>query len=284
MIHSQRGSKEALFIFEPSSFVPLATIQGAANHPESRHTYWYQCDQIGAPQELTDAQGRIVWAADYKVWGEAKLRAIEWPMTGTDGGAAGRGSSWHTNPSASPKARSEAPLPIEQPFRFQGQQFDEETGLHYNRFRYYDPVVGRFASQDPIGLAGGFNLFVYGPNPLRWIDVFGLAATCNCPIPHICTDKNEKSSARGGPWTPRFKEIFDKAGYGLDTDINKIGIPGHAGPHPETYHSAVFERLQSATQGKSGEAYKKAFEAEMGKLKNDVADPNHMLNKLVCKK
>jgi uncharacterized protein RhaS with RHS repeats len=41
---------------------------------------------------------------------------------------------------------------LEQPFRFQGQLFDEETGLHYNRFRYYDPDVGRFVSQDPIGL------------------------------------------------------------------------------------------------------------------------------------
>jgi RHS repeat-associated protein len=58
----------------------------------------------------------------------------------------------------STRFRSLAPPLIEQPFRFQGQQFDEETGLHYNRFRYYDPVVGRFASQDPIGLVGSTNL------------------------------------------------------------------------------------------------------------------------------
>ncbi|WP_207807122.1 RHS repeat-associated core domain-containing protein, partial [Parazoarcus communis] len=64
-----------------------------------------------------------VWAADYRVWGEATVR-----KTGTDG----RSVSSHTP----------APPPIEQPFRFQGQQFDEETGLHYNRFRYYDPGVG----------------------------------------------------------------------------------------------------------------------------------------------
>ena len=43
---------------------------------------------------------------------------------------------------------------VEQPLRFQGQYFDGETGLHYNRFRYYDPVVGRFVHQDPIGLEG----------------------------------------------------------------------------------------------------------------------------------
>ena len=45
--------------------------------------------------------------------------------------------------------------PTDQAIRFQGQYFDHETGLHYNRFRYYDPDVGRFIHQDPIGLAGG---------------------------------------------------------------------------------------------------------------------------------
>jgi RHS repeat-associated protein len=149
MIQSRRGSKEALYLFEPESFVPLATIQEC-------ETFWYQCDQIGAPQELTDALGRLVWAADYKVWGEVSLR-----KTGTGG--------WYG--AATPPTRQP-----EQPFRFQGQQFDAETGLHYNRFRYYDPSVGRFASQDPIGLDGGFNLFVYGPNPVVWLDPYGLAA------------------------------------------------------------------------------------------------------------
>jgi RHS repeat-associated protein len=71
---------------------------------------------------------------------------------------------------------------LEQPFRFQGQQFDEETGLHYNRHRYYDPGVGRFVSQDPIGLLGGSNLFAYAPNPLGWVDPFGLNKKCpECP-------------------------------------------------------------------------------------------------------
>ena len=183
MIHSQRGNKEALFIFEPNSFVPLATVQGISKDRESQQTYWYQCDQIGAPQELTDQHGYIVWAADYKVWGEAKLRAIDWPKTGTDGGLArGPGigaSAWHAGVSgASSVSSRSAPAPIEQPFRFQGQQFDEETGLHYNRFRYYDPAVGRFASQDPMGLLGGFNLFSYAPNSLTWIDPFGLCCDC----------------------------------------------------------------------------------------------------------
>jgi RHS repeat-associated protein len=156
MIESRRNNKNALYLFEPRSFVPLATVQ-------DNKTYWYQCDQVGAPQELTDREGNIVWAADYKVWGEVSLR-----KTGTDGSAR-----------YSRRRQAEPPPVLEQPFRFQGQQFDEETGLHYNRFRYYDPGVGRFVSQDPIGLRGGSNLFAYAPNPMGWVDPFGLANTQN---------------------------------------------------------------------------------------------------------
>ncbi|EOE5506886.1 RHS repeat-associated core domain-containing protein [Cronobacter sakazakii] len=59
--------------------------------------------------------------------------------------------------------------------RYQGQYFDAETGLHYNRSRYYDPDAGRFISQDPPGLAGRINLYQYAPNPLVWVDPLGLA-------------------------------------------------------------------------------------------------------------
>lgn len=152
MVQSQRGIRSSLFLFEPNGFVPLATIQDS-------EIYWYQCDQIGAPRELTAQDGSIAWAADYRVWGEATLR-----KTGTDGRATVLDRS----------RPSSAPRPIEQPFRFQGQQFDEETGLHYNRFRYYDPGIGRFVSLDPIGLRGGHELYSYAPNPFAWIDPSGL--------------------------------------------------------------------------------------------------------------
>ncbi|WP_414464730.1 RHS repeat-associated core domain-containing protein, partial [Klebsiella aerogenes] len=62
--------------------------------------------------------------------------------------------------------------------RFQGQYFDAETGLHYNRHRYYDPEISGFISQDPIGLAGGLNVYQYAPNPLGWVDPWGLAKSC----------------------------------------------------------------------------------------------------------
>ena len=58
--------------------------------------------------------------------------------------------------------------------RFQGQYWDEETGLHYNRFRYYDPGTGQFTQQDPIGLLGGVNCYQYAPNPSGWVDPLGL--------------------------------------------------------------------------------------------------------------
>lgn len=63
----------------------------------------------------------------------------------------------------------------EQNLRFQGQYLDRETGLHYNTFRFYDPDIGRFISPDPIGLAGGINLFQYAPEPYGWVDPWGWA-------------------------------------------------------------------------------------------------------------
>ncbi|WP_442808225.1 RHS repeat-associated core domain-containing protein [Trinickia soli] len=64
----------------------------------------------------------------------------------------------------------------------QGQQFDEESGLHYNRHRYYDPAIGRFVSTDPIRLAGGLNVHQYTNNPTQWVDPLGLAPLPPSPV------------------------------------------------------------------------------------------------------
>ena len=61
------------------------------------------------------------------------------------------------------------------PFRYQGQYEDDETGLYYNRFRYYSPDSGTYISQDPIGLQGGLNQYAYVHDTNDWVDVFGLA-------------------------------------------------------------------------------------------------------------
>ncbi len=83
----------------------------------------------------------------------------------------------------------------EQHLRFQGQYFDVETGLHYNRFRYYDPDVGRFVSQVPIGLAGRYNVYQYTPNPTGWIDPLGLCK-CDCREKSRCREKSNRDSSK----------------------------------------------------------------------------------------
>ena len=60
-----------------------------------------------------------------------------------------------------------------QAFRLQNQYFDEETGVHYNFFRYYEPDAGRFVNQDPIGLLGGNNFYLYSLNSSVWVDFLG---------------------------------------------------------------------------------------------------------------
>ncbi len=93
-----------------------------------------------------------------------------------------------------------------QPIRFQGQFFDGETNLHYNRFRYYDSDVGMFVSRDPIGLIGGNNVFQYAPNPIGWSDPWGLAK-----VPSIHRD----SLGRITEW--KFKVNHSDIGTGTPT-------------------------------------------------------------------
>ncbi|MDR5825947.1 RHS repeat-associated core domain-containing protein, partial [Caballeronia sp. LZ043] len=66
---------------------------------------------------------------------------------------------------------------VEQAIRLQGQYFDHESGLHYNRYRYFDPSTGSFISQDPIGLAGGINPYQFARNVFGWMDPLGLKLT-----------------------------------------------------------------------------------------------------------
>lgn len=79
------------------------------------------------------------------------------------------------------------------PARFQGQQVDEESGLHYTRNRYYDPNSGRFVSQDPIKLRGGINTYQYGANSIGWVDPLGLAGTRVLALP---------APTASNPWMP----------------------------------------------------------------------------------
>lgn len=98
---------------------------------------------------------------------------------------------------------------------------------------------------------------------------------------HLATSKNWISSLRGGPWSPKFAEIFRKGGLSLEDAANKVRIPGHYGPHPEAYHRAIYNRLRAATNGLSGQAYRNALLSELDKLAEEAATCGTELNKLL---
>ncbi|WP_438287241.1 RHS repeat-associated core domain-containing protein [Pantoea ananatis] len=118
---------------------------------ERRDVLWFNTDINGAPLEVTDERGDIRWSGQYGSFGEVRRQA--------------EGFTRLAKQSALPH----------QPLRYAGQYADSETSLHYNLFRYYDPQVGRFTVQDPIGLEGGWNLYQYAPNPNGWVDPLGLS-------------------------------------------------------------------------------------------------------------
>ncbi|MFY0575552.1 RHS repeat-associated core domain-containing protein [Cystobacter fuscus] len=162
LLEERRGSSCLTYLYEPSSHVPLARLdhraQAANDTPLSPlgdtggdNVYYFHTDVSGIAEELTDHQGRIVWQAQYKTWGSTVTE--EWISTVDRDGVQ------------------------PQNLRFQGQYLDRETGLHYNTFRYYDPDIGRFITEDPIGLEGGVNLYHYAPNPLLWADPWGWCAS-----------------------------------------------------------------------------------------------------------
>jgi len=107
-----------------------------------QQAHYFHCDQIGIPREMTDKDGNLLWYGEYTSWGRLKK----------DG-----------------RVYKDA----HQPFRLQNQYFDEETGLHYNPIRYYEPNAGRFVNQEPIGLWGGDNLYQFAPNFQMWLDPLG---------------------------------------------------------------------------------------------------------------
>ncbi|MPV86500.1 hypothetical protein GCU85_07115 [Cardiobacteriales bacterium ML27] len=109
--------------------------------------------------------------------------------------------------------------------------------------------------------------------------------TKKAPVHHICTNKNCVSTARGGPWTPRFDEIFKKAGLDLDDAVNKVAIPGHKGPHPEAYHSYVHKELLSATRGlkANSDAYRNAVTGTLDRIKTEATTVGSQVNRWLTK-
>ncbi|WP_218920841.1 AHH domain-containing protein [Melittangium boletus] len=104
------------------------------------------------------------------------------------------------------------------------------------------------------------------------------------PEHHIASDKFSTSTNNGGPWTPRYQELFDKAGMSLDDAANKVRVPGHKGPHPQEYHEEVFRRLRDATlECRSIQQCRKALTSELQRLGQRISTPGTRLNKLVTR-
>ncbi|WP_224371601.1 AHH domain-containing protein [Hyalangium versicolor] len=102
---------------------------------------------------------------------------------------------------------------------------------------------------------------------------------------HIATICNEKSTARGGQWTPRFREIFARAGMTLDDPANKMPLPGHYGPHPERYHQIVYDVLEDATVAcRSAVVCRERLTRALKRLADQIATPGTELNQLVTRR
>lgn len=136
--------EETTYVYEESLGTPLAqrtdvVQKGARTEGEWR---FYVNDPIGTPEELVTGAGQVV----------AEMRRTAWGKT-------------ETAPAGEPGTR----------LRFKGQLEDPETGLHYNRYRYYDPEAGRYISPDPAGNLPDPNEYRYSLNPIGWVDPLGLA-------------------------------------------------------------------------------------------------------------
>ena len=130
------------WLFEEESFVSLALFQDGK-------AYSIVTDHLGTPVEAYNEQGEEVWYRRLDMNGKViEERSMNY-------------TSYKDY--------------IKIPFLFQGQYYDEEIKLAYNRFRYYSPDMGMYISSDPIGLAGGFNTYAYVKDTNTWVDVLRLS-------------------------------------------------------------------------------------------------------------
>jgi hypothetical protein len=102
---------------------------------------------------------------------------------------------------------------------------------------------------------------------------------------HLATNKNEKSDNNGGPWTPRFRDLFARAGMSLDDPANIVYLLGHVGPHPEEYHAEVLDRIQEALGGcQTQAACRKRLIKALDLIAKEICTPGSKLHKLATRK
>jgi RHS repeat-associated protein len=166
------------YIHGPGIDEPIAMVKNS-------QSYFYHLDGLGSVTGITDSNGSVIQRYDYDSFGNIV-------------------SMLDPN--------------FKQPYTYTSREYDEETGLYYYRTRYYNAKIGRFITEDPIGLAGGINQFAYvGNNPVNWIDPWGLHAW---PYSHSHSKQDhpyQKAYAEtfgrfGTPWFrhTRFYPIYDK--------------------------------------------------------------------------
>jgi hypothetical protein len=104
------------------------------------------------------------------------------------------------------------------------------------------------------------------------------------PLHHIATDKWWDSTDNGGPWSPEFQKLFDKAGMSLNDPANTVRVPGHKGPHPKEYHQRIWNRLEDATEDcRTMQQCREALTMELRRLAQEIMTPGTKLNKLVTR-
>ncbi|WP_313318754.1 RHS repeat-associated core domain-containing protein, partial [Pseudomonas sp.] len=242
MLREETPGQNIVYLYEPGSYAPLARVDQVEGEEQS--VYYFHTDQIGTPLELTDSDGQIVWQATYRSWGEIEQLTVNKVM---------------------------------QNIRFQGQYLDSETELHYNTFRYFDPEVGRFITQDPIGLSGGRNLYSYAPNSIGWIDPLGWCSKAlgknlessgvprpqNTAAHHIVGDSAKLAAPA--------RAILNKHGIDVDGAANgvflpnrfntDVSVPGilHNGKHPNSYFESVNKIIANADAAGGKDAVLKAI-------------------------
>ncbi|EBC0775931.1 RHS repeat protein [Salmonella enterica subsp. enterica] len=157
-----------------------------------RKIHLYHCDQRGLPLALVTPDNTVAWRGEYDEWGN---------LSG-----------------------EENPEHLEQLIRLPGQQYDEGSGLYYNRYRYYNPGQGRYITQDPIGLAGGWNLYQYPLNPIHKADPLGLNDIDFGEEPFDAEDDMRDTAL--GKMDDNIFSIFPSSKVGTDIDIYEIAPYG----------------------------------------------------------
>jgi RHS repeat-associated protein len=170
------SSVDTTWVFEPDSFTPMGKLVAGAYFP-------IISDYLGAPIAMFDGDGQKIWSAEISIWGE---------LTELKGDR-------HVCP-----------------FRWPGQYEDQETGLYYNRFRYFDPDTGCYVSQDPIRLAGGNpTAYSYVANPAIELDILGLDPVWVDPKDVNFTQRTVSKKLSDGTPISELTKSMEKNGFDL---------------------------------------------------------------------